>query len=116
MSPGGSQSEWQRRQAAQRREDERRKREQANQAKEEERRRKQEHLAFQQRKAEEKTAAVEGQVRVLEGLLADSLSRLPLTFQQLKMSLNIPGFDPGPLGIPRPEPKWADHAPVEPGA
>jgi restriction system protein len=114
MSPGGSQSEWQRRQAAQRREDERRKREQANQAKEEERRRKQEHLAFQQRKAEEKTAAVEGQVRVLEGLLADSLSRLPLTFQQLKMSLNIAGFDPGPLGIPRPEPKWTDHAPVEP--
>lgn len=100
-------SEWQQWQAAQQRE--------AKRAKEEERLAKQEHLASQQREAEERTEAVDQQNAVLDALLIDSLSRSPLTFEQLKTPLNLPGFDPGPLGTPYPPPEWSRYAPALPG-
>ena len=107
MSQGGGQSDWQRRQAEQRREAERHAREQAKLAKEQ-------YLASQQQTADDGTADLDRQVRVLDRLLTDSLSRSPLTFQQLKVSASISRFDPGPLGTSAPEPEWAEYAPPEP--
>ena len=107
MPQGGGQSDWQRRQAAHRREAERLAKEQAKQAKET-------YLAAQQQAAEDKTADLDRQIRVLDRVLTDSLSCPPLTFQQLKVSLSIPGFDPGLWGSPAPEPEWAGYAPMEP--
>src|SRR5215813_6706641 len=105
MSQG--QSEWQRLQAAQRREADRRAREKAKLAKET-------YVASQQQAAEDKTADLDRRVRVLDGVLTDSLSSPPLAFEQLKISPNIPRFDPGPLGTGAPEPEWVDYAPIEP--
>lgn len=107
MPQGGGQSEWQRLQAAQRREAERRAREKAKLAKET-------YLASQQQAAEDKTADLDRKIRVLDGVLTDSLSCPPLAFQQLKVSPAIPRFDPGPLGTGAPEPEWVDYAPIEP--
>lgn len=83
------QSDWQRRQAVQRREAERRAREQAKLDKEQ-------YLASQQQTAEDRTANLDRQVRVLDGPLTDSLSGPRLTFQELKVSPRISRFDPGP--------------------
>ena len=107
MPQGGGQSDWQRRQAEQRREAERSPRERAKLAKEQ-------YLASQQQTADDRTADLDRQVGVLDGLLIDSLSRPPLTFQQLKVSPSISRFDPGPLRIPAPEPEWFEYAPPEP--
>jgi restriction system protein len=107
MPQGGGQSDWQRRQAEQRRETARREREQAKLAKEH-------YLASQQQTADDKTADLDRQIRVLDELLRDSLSRPPLTFQQLRVSPRMLSFEPGPLGTSTPEPKWAKYAPSEP--
>jgi restriction system protein len=107
MYQGGGQPEWERWQDKQRREDERRREEEAKQAKEN-------HRASQQQAAEERTAAVDRQIRVLDGLLTDSLSVPPLTFRQLKVSVQLPRLDPGGLGVARPEPDWKDFEPVKP--
>jgi restriction system protein len=107
MPQGGGQSDWQRRQAEYRRQAERREREQAKLTKEE-------YLASRQQTADDKTAELDRQIRVLDGLLTDSLPRPPLTFQQLKFSPSIATFDPGPLGTSAPEPKWVEYAPLEP--
>jgi restriction system protein len=107
MPQGGGQSDWQRRQAEQRREAERHKREQAKLAKEH-------YFASQQQTADGRTADLDRQVRVLDELLTDSLPRPSLTFQQLKVSPRISRFDPGPLGVSLPAPEWADYGPPEP--
>src|ERR1700683_1430402 len=107
MPQDGGQSDWQRRQAEQRREAERRAREQAKLAKEQ-------YLASQQQTADDRTADLDRQVRVLDRLLTDSLSRPPLTFQRLKVSPRMSRFEPGPLGTSAPEPAWAEYAPSEP--
>jgi restriction system protein len=114
MPQDGGRSEWERRQAAQRHEAEQYTREEARLTKEQERLRRQEHLASQQREVEERTAALNQRIVALDGLLTDSLSRPPLIFDQLKVSLNIPRFDPGPLGTPCPQPDWTEFAPIEP--
>ena len=107
MPQGGGQSDWQRRQAEQRREAERSPREQAKLTKEQ-------YLASQQQTADDRTAKLDRQVRILDGLLIDSLSQPPLSFGQLKVSPRISTFDPGPLRIPAPEPVWFEYAPPEP--
>ena len=104
MPQGGGQSDWQRRQAEQRREADQRTREQAKLAKEQ-------YLDAQLRTADDKTFELDRQVTVLDEILTNSLSRPPLAFQQFKVSPRIPKFDPGPLGISSPAPKWADYAP-----
>ena len=75
---------------------------------------KEQHLASQQQTADDRTADLDRQVKVLDGLLTDSLPRPPLTFQQLKVSPSISRFDPGPSGTSAPEPEWAQYAPPEP--
>ena len=107
MPQGGGQSDWQRRQAEQRREAEQSTRERAKLAREQ-------YLASQQQTADDRTADLDRQIGVLDGLLTDSLPRPPLTFQQLKVSPSISRFAPGPLGTSAPEPEWVEYAPPEP--
>src|SRR5690242_11131069 len=103
MPQGGGQSEWQRLQAAQRREAERRAREKAKLAKEA-------YLASQQQAAEDKAGDLDRKVRILDGVLTDSLSCPPLAFQQLMVAPAIPRFAPGPLSTGASEPEWVDYA------
>lgn len=115
MARSGSLSEWERQAAARRREAERQAREQARLAKEQEKARQQRHAESQQRAAEAKTASVEQRIKVLDEVLTGILPLPALTFDQMKVTPNLPGFDPGPLGIAEPSPNWDDYAPVEPG-
>lgn len=117
MDQGDDRSGWERRQGAQRREDGRPidlsdlfpdlAEQQAKQAEEK-------HLAAQQHAAEEKIATLGRRIRVLDGLLTDSLALLPLTLSQLKVTIQLPRFDPGALGTVRAGPNWADFAPIKP--
>jgi len=115
MARSGSLSEWERQAAARRREAERQAREQARLAKEQEKARQQRHAESQQRAAEAKTASVEQRIKVLDEVLTGILPLPALTFDQMKVTPNLPGFDPGPLGIAEPSPDWDDYAAVEPG-
>jgi len=81
---------------------------------EEKARRAEEHLTVQRRKAAEMNAALDRQVRILDGLLTDSLSASPLTFRQLKITVQLPRFEPGQQGTASPEPEWSQFAPVRP--
>jgi restriction system protein len=107
MYQSGSRTEWDWWQDAQRQEERRQ---------EEKARRAEEHLTVQRRKAAEMTAALDRQVRILDGLLTDSLSAPPLTFRQLKITVQLPRFEPGQLGTASPEPEWSQFAPVRPSS
>ena len=116
MTRSGGRSQWERQQAALYREIERQEREQARLAKEREKARQQEHAKAQQHTAETKTVAVEQQVNVLNEILTGVLSLPVLTFDALKVTAEIPRFDPGQLGVAEPSPDWTDFAVPEPGA
>src|SRR5580700_5362162 len=116
MTRSGGRSQWERQQAALHREIERQEREQARPAKEREKVRQQEHAKAQQHTAETKTVAVEQQVNVLNEILTGVLSLPVLTFDALKVTAEIPRFDPGQLGVAEPSPDWKDFAVPEPGA
>lgn len=62
--------------------------------------------------AQEKTAAIEQQVKVLDEILASALELPPWTFERLAASPKEPRFDPGPGPVPGPA--WPDFAPVRP--
>lgn len=66
------------------------------------------------RKAKMKTAELDRQIRILDGLLTDSLSVPPLMFRQLKVTVQPPPFDPGPLSDATREPQWEDFVPARP--
>jgi restriction system protein len=106
MYQGGSRPERDWWQDAQRQEEERRREEKARSA--------EEHLTAQRRKAADMTAAVDRQIRILDGLLTDSLSASPLTFRQLKITVQLPRFEPGQLGSASPEPEFSQFAPRRP--
>lgn len=106
MYQGGSRPERDWWQDAQRQEEERRREEKARRA--------EEHLTVQRRKAADMTAEVDRQIRILDGLLTDSLSASPLTFRQLKITVQLPRFEPGQLGIASPEPEFSQFAPRRP--
>lgn len=114
MARSSGRSEWERRQAAERREAERQAREHARLAKEREKARREQYLESQQRAAEAKSAAVDLQIKVLGDVLTSILPRSPLSFDGLKVSPKVPSFDPGPLGIAHPAPDWNAYAPIEP--
>ena len=116
MTRSGGRSQWERQQAALHREIERQEREQARLAKEREKAWQQEHAKAQQHTAETKTVAVEQQVNVLNEILTGVLSLPVLTFDALKVTAEIPRFDPGQLGVAEPSPDWKDFAVPEPGA
>jgi restriction system protein len=115
MTRSGGRSEWERRQAAQRREAERAAREQVRLAKEHEKQRLQQHLESQQRAAEAKTLAVDLKIKALNEVLTGILQLPPLSFEWLKVVPKIPGFDPAPLNIAFPMPDWTEYAPMQPG-
>jgi restriction system protein len=114
MARSSGRSEWERRQAAERREAERQAREHARLAKEREKVRREQYLESQQRAAEAKSAAVDLQIKVLGDVLTSILPRSPLSFDGLKVAPKVPSFDPGPLGIAHPAPDWNAYAPIEP--
>ncbi|MEV4525780.1 restriction endonuclease [Streptosporangium sp. NPDC049304] len=112
---GNGRSEWERRQAAQRREAERNAREQARQAKEAERVRQQKYIEDQQKLAEKKSTEVEERIRHLDSILADALDNSPFSFDLLTVTPRMPTFNPGLLGTPEPQPDWATYVPAPPG-
>lgn len=68
----------------------------------------------QDQAAQEKTAAIEQQVKVLDEILASAVALPPWTFERLAVSPKEPRFDPGPLGVPDPAPAWQNFAPARP--
>jgi restriction system protein len=72
-------------------------------------------LESAQREADEKTAAIEQQVKALDEILTSALKLPPWTFERLVVSAKEPRFDPGPLGRALPAPAWTDFAPERPG-
>lgn len=114
VTRSGGRSEWERSLAVQRREAERQAREQARLSKEREKLRQQQHLESQQRATDRKSAAVERQVKTLDGVLTSILPLPAWGFESLMVSPRVAQFDPGPLGVPIPEPNWEDFAPLQP--
>jgi restriction system protein len=114
MPRSGSLSDFERRLVAQRREDDRLDREQRRQDKEREKARQQEHLESRQREADEKNAAVQEQVKILEEILTGILPRPALTFERLMAAPKVPLFDPGELGQVLAAPDWSEFAPAPP--
>jgi restriction system protein len=75
----------------------------------------QEHyLQSSQQAAQEKTAAIEQRVRVLDEILASAVALPPWSFERLVVSPKEPRFDPGPLGLAVPSPAWEAFAPARP--
>jgi restriction system protein len=74
----------------------------------------QQRLESAQQAAQEKTAAVEQQVKVLDEILASALALPPWSFERLVASPKEQPFDPGPLGPALPAPAWEDFAPARP--
>ena len=64
--------------------------------------------------AEERTALVRRQIKVLDEILVSALSRPPLSFDLLLVSPAEARFDPGALAVPRPAPAWEDFEPARP--
>ena len=115
MARSSGRSEWERRQAAQRKAAEQWAREQARLLKEQEKVHRQQHLESQQRTADANTAAVDRQIRALDELLTSILPVAPLSFDRLKVVPKASSFDPSPLTIAHPAPDWKKYAPIEPG-
>jgi restriction system protein len=74
----------------------------------------QQHVESSQQAAQEKTAAVEQQVKVLDEILASAVALPPWSFERLVVSPKEPRFDPGPLGVALPAPAWENFAPTRP--
>jgi restriction system protein len=111
----GSRSEWERQQAAQRRELERQARERARLEKEREKALQQQYLASQQETAVARTATLNRRIVTLDQVLTGILTLQPLSFERMKVSPQMPHFDPGPLGKADPAPDWNFYAPPDPG-
>ncbi|MEU8251754.1 restriction endonuclease [Nonomuraea sp. NPDC048916] len=110
----GGRSEWERRQAAQRREAERQAREAARLAKENERERQRLYLEKQQAATELKTAKVAKRIEDLDQILGNALRVRPLAFDQMRAVATTKPFDPGRLGVAERPPDWAQYAPAPP--
>lgn len=112
--PSSGRTQWERNLAAQRREAERQARALERLRKEREKARREAYLAAQQQTADDRTAALEEQVRGLDAVLIGALERTPVSFAGL-MAPTVPArFDAGPLGQSAPPPAWASFAPPEP--
>src|ERR1700733_15403235 len=98
MARSGSLSDLERLLVTQRREDERLNREQRKLDQEQEKARQLEQLESRQREADEASASVQEQVRVLDEVLTGILPRPALTFERLLSVPKVPPFDPGELG------------------
>jgi restriction system protein len=112
MARSGSLAAFERQLANQRREDDRQAREKRQRERDAERLRQQELLASQQQQAEDKTAAVQAQLKALGEVLTSVLPLRPITFERLLAAPKTPDFDPGPLAAAPPAPQWEDYAPA----
>jgi restriction system protein len=74
----------------------------------------QQHRESSQQAAQEKTAAIEQQVTVLDEILASAVALPPWSFERLVASPKEPRFEPGPLGLAVPAPAWEAFAPARP--
>jgi restriction system protein len=74
----------------------------------------QQRLDSAQQEAQEQTAAIEQQVKVLDEILTSALALPPWTFERLEALPKEPRFDPGPLGPALPAPAWDHFAPTRP--
>ncbi|TDD58632.1 hypothetical protein E1293_46880 [Actinomadura darangshiensis] len=99
-----------------RRERDKARREAERQAAANERERKRLYIAQRQAEAEEMGADLDARVHELENLLALGIDDQPPTFASFKRDLEPPPFDPQGLDQPSPEPRFADVAPLPPGA
>jgi restriction system protein len=68
-----------------------------------------------QREADEKTAAIEQQIKALDEILTGALKLAPWSFERIVVSPKEPRFEPGRLGVALPAPAWEDFAPKQPG-
>jgi restriction system protein len=107
-------SEWERQQAALRREMERQARERTRLAKEREKALRQQYLESQQNSAAVRTSGVDRRIASLDQVLTSILSLSPLSFDQLKLTPQIPDFNPGALVNAEPSPDWNAFAPPSP--
>ncbi len=114
MARSGSRSEWEPRLAAQRREDDPLARDLGRQATEPKKARQQERPETKQQAADERTAEVQRQIKMLDEILTSALPLPPLSFEELMVSPRVPRFDPGHLGLALPAPDWNNFVPVEP--
>lgn len=64
--------------------------------------------------ADERTAAIERQIKTLTEILTSALQAPPFRYESLLIQPRTRSFDPGALGAPIPEPDWADFAPPRP--
>jgi restriction system protein len=67
-----------------------------------------------QQEAEERTAALDQQIKALDEILSSALALPPWTFERLMAAPKDPPFTPGPLGTAAPGPDWDDYAPDPP--
>ena len=64
--------------------------------------------------ADERTAAIERQIKALTEILTSALRAPAFRYESLLVQPPARAFDPGALGTPVPEPDWADFAPARP--
>ncbi len=64
--------------------------------------------------ADERTAAIERQIKALTEILTSALRAAPFRYESLLVQPPARTFDPGALGAPIPEPDWSDFAPPRP--
>lgn len=64
--------------------------------------------------ADERTAAIERQIKTLTEILTSALQAPPFRYESLLIQPRTRTFDPGALGAPVAEPDWADFAPPRP--
>ncbi len=64
--------------------------------------------------ADERTAAIERQIKALTEILASALRAAPFRCESLLVQPRARTFDPGALGEAIPEPDWSDFAPPRP--
>jgi restriction system protein len=114
MAGSSGRSDWDRQQAAIRRELERQARERARIAKEREKELQRRHLESQQKTADDMSANVDRQIVTLDEILTSVLSRRPLSFDQMRVTAQLPRFDSGPLANPGAAPDWSAFAPAPP--
>lgn len=75
----------------------------------------QQYLESQQNRAAAKTSAVDRQIANLDQVLTSILPLSPLSFDQLKLTPQVPNFNPGTLARVEPSPEWSAFAPPDPG-
>lgn len=109
--------DWERWQRQQAKEVERQQKAAAAAARAADRARREQHIADRKREAEHRTIEVAQRVERLGSILAMVLQRgAGINFGAFKRQPSPPAFDPGPLAVAQPQPRWEQFEPAPPGA